>query len=204
VTSNLNTASPGAFQEVTVTGADVKLQLWDTAGQERFQALGSVYYRAAGAVLVFFAIDDRHSFVQAGTWLRDAQQHVQRQGDTPPLFVLVGNKADLRATAGAHVSNLEATGWATAHAMEYYEVSAKVGTQVTDLFQHVTDAAPKVMPLSKGPKQASSIVIKVVLLGEAGVGKTSVHRRFTENKFSNQYLSTIGADFAVHSHANVT
>jgi len=38
-------------------------------------------------------------------------------------------------------------------------------------------------------------LLKVVCLGDAGVGKTSVIRQFVENNFSKEYKPTIGADF---------
>lgn len=38
-------------------------------------------------------------------------------------------------------------------------------------------------------------VIKIVVLGEPGVGKTSLIRRYVENKFTESYLYTIGCDF---------
>jgi small GTP-binding protein len=37
---------------------------------------------------------------------------------------------------------------------------------------------------------------RVVLLGEAAVGKTSLIRRFTENSFDEEYKQTIGTTFA--------
>ena len=37
------------------------------------------------------------------------------------------------------------------------------------------------------------IIKKVVLLGDPGVGKTSLIRRFVKDYFSDDYLSTIGA-----------
>ena len=36
--------------------------------------------------------------------------------------------------------------------------------------------------------------MKVVIIGEAGVGKTSLIRRLSENKFDTSYLMTIGMD----------
>ncbi|MCC0176173.1 GTP-binding protein [Waterburya agarophytonicola K14] len=38
----------------------------------------------------------------------------------------------------------------------------------------------------------STITKKICLLGNFNVGKTSLIRRFVENKFSDQYLSTVG------------
>jgi small GTP-binding protein len=41
------------------------------------------------------------------------------------------------------------------------------------------------------------VVYKIVLLGDGGVGKTSIRRRYLGEGFSNDYLMTIGAEFAV-------
>ena len=40
-----------------------------------------------------------------------------------------------------------------------------------------------------------SITFKILTIGESGVGKTCVLRRFVENKFLKNHLSTIGIDF---------
>lgn len=38
-------------------------------------------------------------------------------------------------------------------------------------------------------------MLKIVILGESGVGKTSLMERYVERRFSQQYKATIGADF---------
>ena len=38
--------------------------------------------------------------------------------------------------------------------------------------------------------------VKIVLIGDAGVGKTTLRRQFMGEKQTNEYLMTIGADFA--------
>ncbi|ODV62970.1 Rab family GTPase YPT7 [Ascoidea rubescens DSM 1968] len=38
-------------------------------------------------------------------------------------------------------------------------------------------------------------LLKVIILGDSGVGKTSLMQQFVNNKFSHQYKATIGADF---------
>ncbi|MHA1771677.1 MAG: Rab family GTPase [Candidatus Thorarchaeota archaeon] len=45
-------------------------------------------------------------------------------------------------------------------------------------------------------EEFSGYKFRVVLIGEAGVGKTSLLRRFTENAFEEQYKKTIGTTFA--------
>ncbi|AOW27691.1 small GTP-binding protein domain [Candida albicans P57072] len=38
-------------------------------------------------------------------------------------------------------------------------------------------------------------LLKVIILGDSGVGKTSLMQQFVNSKFSHQYKATIGADF---------
>lgn len=38
-------------------------------------------------------------------------------------------------------------------------------------------------------------LLKVIILGDSGVGKTSLMNQYVHNRFSNQYKATIGADF---------
>ncbi|CAG0887926.1 unnamed protein product [Darwinula stevensoni] len=39
------------------------------------------------------------------------------------------------------------------------------------------------------------ILLKVIILGDSAVGKTSLMNQYVNHKFSNQYKATIGADF---------
>ena len=38
-------------------------------------------------------------------------------------------------------------------------------------------------------------LIKLILIGSSGVGKTSILTQFADNKFTQNYLTTIGVDF---------
>jgi len=39
------------------------------------------------------------------------------------------------------------------------------------------------------------VLLKIIILGDSGVGKTSLMYQYVNKKFSNQYKATIGADF---------
>lgn len=39
------------------------------------------------------------------------------------------------------------------------------------------------------------VLLKVIILGDSSVGKTSLLNQYVNKKFSNQYKATIGADF---------
>lgn len=40
-----------------------------------------------------------------------------------------------------------------------------------------------------------NVLLKVIILGDSGVGKTSLMNQYVNKKFTNQYKATIGADF---------
>ena len=44
-------------------------------------------------------------------------------------------------------------------------------------------------------ENSNSNVFKILTIGDGGVGKTSILRRYVENKFIKHHLSTIGIDF---------
>ena len=39
------------------------------------------------------------------------------------------------------------------------------------------------------------LLVKLILIGGSGVGKSSLLMQFSENKFNENYLTTIGVDF---------
>ncbi len=49
------------------------------------------------------------------------------------------------------------------------------------------------------PVKGHVYVFKVLLIGEGGVGKTNLRRRYMGEHFVAEYLSTVGADFAYFS-----
>lgn len=111
------------------------LQIWDTSGEERFKAITSAYYRGSNALLVTFDLCDPVSLVHARTWTEEALNNTRT---TTPDVYLVGNKkdmckanvlGDIREDAKALCGELNA---------EYWEVSAKSGENVRELFLRVS------------------------------------------------------------------
>lgn len=43
---------------------------------------------------------------------------------------------------------------------------------------------------------STAVTCKIVLIGETGVGKSSIINRYVKNSFSSDSLSTLGASFA--------
>ena len=50
---------------------------------------------------------------------------------------------------------------------------------------------------SKMAAAANSLNLKLIVVGDVGVGKTCIIRRYTQNLYSDNYKATIGVDFAL-------
>jgi GTPase SAR1 family protein len=46
-------------------------------------------------------------------------------------------------------------------------------------------------------RSKSNITLKYLVVGDSGVGKTSLLMRYCEDSFQTDYLSTIGVDFKI-------
>ena len=44
-------------------------------------------------------------------------------------------------------------------------------------------------------KSKRKVLMKLILIGDSGVGKSSLMNQFIENKFTGDYKATIGVDF---------
>lgn len=50
-----------------------------------------------------------------------------------------------------------------------------------------------------GSSNLEDLLLKVVIIGDSSVGKSSIVLQFTEGRFSDSYLATIGVDFRMKS-----
>ena len=119
---------------VEIDGNAIKLQIWDTAGQEKFASIAKSYFRQAVGVILVFDITDRQSFNDLSKWLSD----VRSLCDPNAAVTLIGNKLDLSSSRKISVS--EAQQFATHNQLEYLEVSAKGGDNITEAFQRAAKA----------------------------------------------------------------
>jgi len=121
-------------------GKRVKLQVWDTAGQERFRSITTSYYRNADGIILTHDLTDPNS-LQAleHTWMNEVGCY--SSAAKAPSLVVVGNKADLKKegrthqTGDAHfdIDDSQLSG------LSRFEVSAKTGEGVNDVFLHIAD-----------------------------------------------------------------
>ena len=162
-TANTLTTTQAAYYEkhIQTMGSECFLDVWDTAGQERFHALTPMFYRDAEAALVVFDITDAQSFTVSKKWVAELRQ--ARGHDC--YAVLVGNKTDLASQRT--VSYDDAKSWADSQKMEYFETSAKTGSNVEQAFM----ALVKKLTSGKGGR---------VTTGDARGRRKTASVRFTD------------------------
>ena len=115
-------------KNVNINGNTIRLLLYDTAGQEKFKSLIPMYIRDANIIIVVYDISNKESFVHTEHWVNETQDLKREDA----IFVLVGNKIDLEEKRT--VDKKEAEDYATEKGFLFYEVSAKTGEQVQELF----------------------------------------------------------------------
>jgi len=150
-------------QKCNLPTRTIKFEIWDTAGQERFASLAPMYYRNAQSALVVYDLTKPTSLIKAKHWVAE----LQRQASPGIVIALVGNKLDLTNGAGSSnnalaedgdtdtaegedtdgdarkVSTAEAKSYAEEEGLLFFETSAKLGTNVTDVFTAIANAIPE-------------------------------------------------------------
>ena len=111
----------------------VSAQIWDTAGQEKYNALTSSYYKGAKGAIVVYDITQESTFLKVEQFAKDLKE----KSDKNVYMILVGNKIDLEENR--KVSKEEGKILADKLKMGFFEVSAKNGTGIEDLFKNLID-----------------------------------------------------------------
>ena len=103
------------------------LHIWDTLGQEKFQSIANIFFKGTVAAFLVFDLTDRVSFDKLDIWLNKAIEGCESR----VVISLIGNKCDLPNRA---VSQEEINEYAKSNGLNYMEVSAKSGYNVTNAF----------------------------------------------------------------------
>ncbi|KAJ3439062.1 ras and ef-hand domain-containing protein [Anaeramoeba flamelloides] len=128
--SNNKVTVGGAYHEkqLFINNEPLHLQIWDTAGQERFRSMTPMYYRNADLIILAYSINSQKSFSNLPGWLLD----VQKYHDGDPILSVVGNKSDLEKYR--KVETKEGKEYAQSIDATFFEVSAKSGTGISEMF----------------------------------------------------------------------
>lgn len=112
--------------------ACARLNVWDTCGQERFRAITRQYFKNSHGVLLVFDLTVNETLKKLNVWLNDIQDNI---GDECVIF-LIGNKSDVK-TRNISTSE-EAKEFAKDKKIIYYEVSAKTGAGINNIFEKMS------------------------------------------------------------------
>jgi GTPase SAR1 family protein len=136
----------------------MRLNMWDTAGQERFRSIIPLYLRDADVVLLVYDLSDAKSFEHLKNyWIDFAKQFAsenpkayksslplrigasneESRSNDDPLFILIGNKSDLKNER--QVSPEEGVALAKDIGSPFIELSALHGYNVNELLNIITE-----------------------------------------------------------------
>ena len=117
-------------KNATINGANIRLLLYDTAGQEKFKSLIPMYIRDANIIIVVYDITIKDSFTHTSHWVNETKDLKREDA----IFVLVGNKIDLNDKR--QVSTQEGQNYANEKEFIFFEVSARTGQGIHELFNN--------------------------------------------------------------------
>ena len=118
-----------------------------------------------------------------------------RSGNVP--IILVGNKNDLKETVGETIQRPQIIQKVNQHNLfEYIETSALKNEKVVELFNRLAITALLELQPRRGEVASKDhFRFKVLLVGAAAVGKSSLIRTFVKKEFQTDYKITVGLDF---------
>ena len=115
-------------KNIDYNGKTYRIQIWDTAGQENFRSITRAYYKNSVCALVVYDVTNKESFDNVKEWINDCKS----QSPKTILMVLVGNKTDLDSDRA--VSFEEGEEFAKANGLQFFETSAKTGSNIDNVF----------------------------------------------------------------------
>ncbi|OLS24410.1 MAG: Transforming protein p29 precursor [Candidatus Heimdallarchaeota archaeon LC_3] len=119
----------------------IKLVLADTAGQEYYSSIRPSYYMGAQGCVIVFDLSNKTSYESLIKWIKEIKTHLPNI-----LIAIIGNKVDL---PGRRVTKEEGESFAKEHDVAYFETSAKEGTGIDIVFNHMTSEILKKIPKKK-------------------------------------------------------
>ena len=120
-----------ANKEVNFKNKKIILQLCDTSGQGRFRDMTQNCCSNSKLIFLVYAVDDKNSFDNIQIWVEEVKTQ-----NKDAKFLLVGNKCDLKEKQ-REVTTEEAKEYAAENKMKFFEVSAKTGKGIENMFKSI-------------------------------------------------------------------
>ena len=136
-------------------GRLIKLQIWDSAGQEKFKSLIPNYIRGSSLIFLIFDVCKKITYDHLTDWIKFITDI-----DNNGIIIIVGNKIDLKDKR--EVDNKEAEDFCKENKYEYFEVSAKEGTNIDNLL-YTSVAGLSIFNTINGEALSKENIIKELL-----------------------------------------
>ena len=140
---------------VNINDKKIKVEIWDTAGQERFRNIAKNYFQSSNGFLLVYDTTNHSSFEKLNYW----NEQIQLNAPEGTKYILVGNKIDLKDNR--QVTKEEGENFAKDNGVQFYETSAKDGTNVNNAFELLTKEIIKdIEKISTRNKRSSQVLKK--------------------------------------------
>jgi small GTP-binding protein len=138
------------------------------------------YFRKGHAVAFVFDVTDPKCFERARQDFSEFRRREAEFGPRPPL-ALIANKMDLGDPAGLLSQGRE---FAERNGMLFFQVSAATGENVRETFEAIAEMAVRFY------SEGSGILLDYLVVGDRGVGKTSLVAGWFGEDFRSEYEPT--------------
>ena len=140
--SQLTTVGKESYiMQVNLHGYDLKMKIWDTAGQERFKSMSVQVIKTSDAVILVYSISDRKSFDALDKWLTKINE---ASDISKKPIIIIGNKSDLGEDK-REVTYEEGENFAKSKGYNFYETSAKTGSNIHEAFNDIFEQLYKIL-----------------------------------------------------------
>eukprot|EP01132_Coremiostelium_polycephalum_P005234 gene5234-6515_t len=157
--------------------SNILFDILDTAGSEEFTGMRDGMYRIASGVMLVYSVTDKQSFDDVMIYYENCLR--VKDVDYFPA-VLVGNKCDLDSERQVSYSYGKAL--AQSRAWGFFEVSAKTAHNISSAFNALGTLAYNYINDNE---------IKLIIVGNGGVGKSAITIQFINGHFVDEYDPTI-------------
>ena len=117
------------IKNLVIKKKKIRLQIWDTAGQERFRNIAKNYFQSSDGFLVVYDIANKDSFETLDYWIEE----IKSNSPIMTQIILGGNKCDI--IDERQIKTDDGKTYAKNKNIKFYEVSAKQGTNVNEVFE---------------------------------------------------------------------
>ena len=141
------------IKNLEINSKKIRLQIWDTAGEERFRNIAKNYFQSSDGFLVVYDITNNESFDTLDYWIEEIKSNSQEISK----MILVGNKCDMEKER--KIKKEDGKSFAKKKQIKFFEVSAKEGTNVSEVFQSlVKDILKSYSPTENFKKRGSRML----------------------------------------------